>query len=103
MGQISDLPSAWACPSSELAQKRVGTVENMPAGPRREKRKCNPCNMLPPLLPMNRRKRLFHMVFMSLCEPEAHGDRSEMLVTCGRLVIGLRRCVTTYRTGDNVF
>jgi hypothetical protein len=30
----------------------------MSAGPRREKRKCNPCNMLPPLVPMNRRKRV---------------------------------------------
>jgi len=65
-----------------------GTVENVPAGPRREERKCNPRNTLPPLVPMNRRKRLFHMVFTTIGEPQAHDDR---LLTCGRLVIGLPR------------
>jgi hypothetical protein len=61
---------------------RWGTVENVPAGPRREERKCNPRNTLPPLVPMNRRKRLFHMVFTTIGEPQAHDDR---LLTCGGL------------------
>jgi hypothetical protein len=31
--------------------------------------------MLPPLVPMNRRKRLFHMVFITLRETQAHGEQ----------------------------
>jgi hypothetical protein len=30
---------------------------------------------LPLLVPMNRRKRLFHMVFITIGEPQAHDDR----------------------------
>ena len=48
---------------------------NVPAGPGREERRCNPRNTLPPLVPMNRRKRPFHMVFMTIRGPQALGDR----------------------------
>lgn len=65
-----------------------GTVENVPAGSGLEERKRNPRNTLLPLVPMNRRKPLFHMVFITIGEPQAHDDR---LAICGRLPEGLAK------------
>jgi hypothetical protein len=55
--------------------------KNVGAGPRRRERKSKPSRTLPPLVPMDRRQRLPHMVFMLVAGPQAHGDRSEICPT----------------------